>query len=268
MYCAPPCQLNDPCEYYYQIGVPNPIDRALVVKNARELFKYMRPSDALQRANPGTDIKGIIAMMQSIDAERLADLIILGAQSMPPERYATMMEANIALDKETIGLCCFSEAGESPYMSWHYASQHTGVCLEFATSRDPFRELVRVEYSEKVPILNAFAHPQENLVARMQTKSLEWRQEREWRMFAYLKPDEPETMFRSFDPKALLSVSFAPDAGTSTRAVVYNMLRENREADRTVAIYNLVKTRMTYTMERRQIDEITTKPVPYGPRSR
>ncbi|WP_342710086.1 DUF2971 domain-containing protein [Bradyrhizobium sp. B124] len=65
-----------------------------------------------------------------------------------------MIESQRIIDRVTIGLCCFTELNNSPGMSWHYANNHTGVCLEFDASPDLIRKAVPITYAAHPPVLN------------------------------------------------------------------------------------------------------------------
>jgi hypothetical protein len=65
----------------------------------------------------------------------------------------------------------------------HYADRHRGVCLEFDSSIEPFRQAAAVHYSTKYPSLDASQDFFEILRERVfLTKAAPWSYEEEFRM--------------------------------------------------------------------------------------
>ena len=98
------------------------------------------------------------------------------------------------LDSANIGVCCLTEDNDSLPMWAHYASNHSGCCLEFnfeghvlrevhhGKSCFPFTLLKMVRYSSKYPLANLErdSSPLAPTSAFL-IKSTEWQDEKEWR---------------------------------------------------------------------------------------
>ncbi|APV50631.1 hypothetical protein BWI17_13595 [Betaproteobacteria bacterium GR16-43] len=71
----------------------------------------------------------------------------------------------------------------SPLLWAHYASGHSGVCLEFDATQEPFRNAVRVEYEQDYPTPD-FANGNVDQLARigLLTKAAWWEYEKEFRL--------------------------------------------------------------------------------------
>jgi Protein of unknown function (DUF2971) len=98
-------------------------------------------------------------------------------------------------------IACFSERNDNTQMWSHYASKHTGFCIEFDTSYEPFRHALRVKYSDKPLKIRKSMKPSIKeiegrilsvatrcyditpLETKMLTlKAMDWEYEREWRV--------------------------------------------------------------------------------------
>ncbi len=76
---------------------------------------------------------------------------------------------------------CLSEKSDMPLMWSHYASAHTGICLEFDTRRTPFsRATTKVTYLSGYPGYDIVDGAYNSLF----TKSADWSYEAEWRLIA------------------------------------------------------------------------------------
>src|SRR5271156_4149739 len=63
----------------------------------------------------------------------------------------------------------------------HYASSHTGICLEFDASCAPFARARKVKYLSAYPAYDVLAN---NNYESLFTKSADWFYEAEWRLIA------------------------------------------------------------------------------------
>ena len=76
---------------------------------------------------------------------------------------------------------CLSEKSDMPLMWGHYASAHTGICLEFDTKRTPFAgATIKVRYLSAYPAYDIVEGTYDSLF----TKSADWSYEAEWRLIA------------------------------------------------------------------------------------
>jgi hypothetical protein len=78
------------------------------------------------------------------------------------------------------GVCSFSTKKDSFLMWSHYTNNHTGICIEFDTSKDTkFERLNKINYSDDFPIIMDF----EDIVTKgILRKTTNWDYEEEWRL--------------------------------------------------------------------------------------
>lgn len=92
--------------------------------------------------------------------------------------------------KESTGICCFSETPTNELMWAHYADEFRGICIayDFSNLRESLiddAQFTRLFYSESQPRLNLTRADLETSVRRvLSSKSQKWSYEREWRLFA------------------------------------------------------------------------------------
>ncbi|EEX36512.1 hypothetical protein VIB_002827 [Vibrio metschnikovii CIP 69.14] len=83
------------------------------------------------------------------------------------------------------GVSCFSSDFNNLLMWSHYGAKHTGFCLEFDTSLEPFSKARKVKYVDDFPKLDAEVMVvdcnYEPVLELLHTKSAAWRYENEWR---------------------------------------------------------------------------------------
>jgi hypothetical protein len=83
------------------------------------------------------------------------------------------------------GVSCFSNSFNNLLMWSHYGEKHTGFCLEFDSSYEPFNKAKKVKYINDFPKLNA----EEMIIdincvpvlELLHTKAKPWEYENEWR---------------------------------------------------------------------------------------
>jgi hypothetical protein len=88
------------------------------------------------------------------------------------------------LTKFDKGVFCLSEVCDDILMWSHYAGNHSGVCVGIVPSRLTGKRVLRVHYSEEMPVLDAWEyvnHNTEVFVKLSLTKAAHWSYEREWR---------------------------------------------------------------------------------------
>ena len=105
------------------------------------------------------------------------------------------------------GIACFSARYDQILMWSHYAASHTGFCLEFSTSKEPFLRAFPVIYEDDVPSVNpapmVLEEQPEVLRTMVTTKSSCWNYEEEWRLFHM----QPRIGF-GYTPETLTGVYF------------------------------------------------------------
>jgi hypothetical protein len=247
---------NDPCEAFYSMNI------SWNEKAVRENIRQLKANAPLIGSRPyGKDARreaGVItpeeeaAAFQALVTKSEDELVehmrkaFLGGQ-LPPDIERSLKESQERLDKTTIGLCCFTEVNNSPYMSWNYAGKSSGVCLEFDTSIAPISLAVPVNYAEHPPILDINASPYEMQVARMQTKGLEWSGECEWRLIG--DPDIGENIL--FPPEALRSLCFCTGVNEEDTTYVVSWLRQR---EKRLPVFRFAVDRSSYSYKRVPLD--------------
>ncbi|WP_445217595.1 DUF2971 domain-containing protein [Bradyrhizobium sp. Pa8] len=265
VYAAPVGEggtFNDPCECFYDI------DLSWDEAGARDLIRHLK-NQALTKINPtvrttilsGQEIKPheINSAEQALidqDEETLVRIMRDGHRAMTPNIIRSLEDTQKTLDQITVGICCLTEHGTSPYMSWYYGGYHAGLCLEFSTAYPPFNNTAPVMYSSKPPKLKILGNPFKAQIARMQTKATVWKHEREWRLFSH-----PSTgLSLPFPPEALRSVSFGPymkrsDEGAKKMQAILDILRERQKTSgQPLAVFQFEVDRSQYEFTKRPIE--------------
>lgn len=264
VYAAPVGEggtFNDPCECFYDI------DLSWDEAGARDLIRYLK-SQTLTKIKPtvrkailsGQEIKPheINSAEQALidqDEETLVRIMHDGHRAMPPNLIRSLEETQEKLDQATVGICCLTEHGASPYMSWYYGGCHSGLCLEFSTAYPPFNNAAPVTYSSKPPKLKILGDPFKTQIARMQTKAAAWEHEREWRLFSH-----PSTgLSLPFPPEALQSLSFGPymtrtEKGAEKMQAILDILRERQKTNgQPLSVFQFEVDRSQYEFTKRPI---------------
>ena len=102
-----------------------------------------------------------------------------------PEMLSQLRNDFTDMCTRRVGIYCLSEVPDSILMWSHYASSHTGYCIEFkASDTTPcFGEAQQVNYSETYPLVAHFRMPGEKKMdLTFLTKFAGWKYEREWRI--------------------------------------------------------------------------------------
>lgn len=124
----------------------------------------------------------------------------------------------------------FSFAGDPRnILMWsHYASDHSGICIQFERVKDfaTFSGAVSVEYSPEYPEVNWIRDFQRSLRKVILRKHEGWSYEREHRI---VRPGEAHRYLR-FDPSALVGIILGCRVTSGGRAAVQALLEERRRA--------------------------------------
>ena len=129
------------------------------------------------------------------------------------------------------GVSCFSETNDNLLMWAHYASNCTGICLEFSTSSELFAIGHKVEYCRSMPeietasLLTGQNHTQ--IMKLFCSKSEHWSYEKEWRIIH----KEAGTRFH-YHSNDLTGVYFGPDVSEEILNIICLILQGNNETVR------------------------------------
>ncbi|SNZ01674.1 DUF2971 domain-containing protein [Flagellimonas pacifica] len=108
-----------------------------------------------------------------------------------------------------LGVCCFSEIPNIPLMWSHYASSHSGICLEFGMETPNFirENLIPVNYYSEYPEFVLSENSGDLYMFLMQliaSKSHDWDYEFEWRSIT----EEGGNRLYGFDKASLKGIIF------------------------------------------------------------
>lgn len=84
--------------------------------------------------------------------------------------------------KKNIGILCLTENPLDILMWSHYSSNHTGVCIGFDTTYEPFADAKPVIYSTERPRVGFNTPPEDLVTQTLLTKSKNWKYEKETRV--------------------------------------------------------------------------------------
>lgn len=166
-----PEDFNDPfdCRINFNIG-----------NNKEEIMLNMEKSDILSTLQ-----EELIGM--SDEVIKLANEVI---NNRPALFKKVMNGVHQIYINQNIGVYCLTENSNNILMWSHYASSHTGVCIEFEIERNGFfyKNLLPVLYEKKYPKFELSRYIDEkNMLYTMHqqivcTKSKLWEYEQEWRV--------------------------------------------------------------------------------------
>ena len=108
------------------------------------------------------------------------------------------------------GVSCFSERNDSLLMWAHYGGHSKGLCLQFDTNFDPFRNLRQVKYTQEMPEIDLLPiicdRNFDQILDLYCTKALDWAYEQEWRGI-----HREVGIAYTYKSQALTSVYFGPE---------------------------------------------------------
>lgn len=167
-------------------------------------------------------IEGILAANQPYLGyrRRLADAERIVSQ----QEFEGFFERAFRVNRARIGIYSFAGNPLSVLMWSHYASDHTGLCLQFdaAQSLAPLVRAFTVDYAEDFPSIDAVTNLQDGLTASLHTKHVGWNYEWERRIIV---PDQAGK-FMQFRPEALRGIVFGYRATPAIYEAVQSILDE------------------------------------------
>ncbi|MDI3566059.1 DUF2971 domain-containing protein [Bradyrhizobium sp. Arg816] len=241
--------LNDPNEGTYEYEPTwNDRDARLFIQAVR---KRGAGAEGFRALFPDVEIDALAAAWESMSDEQVLTAIRDRVEKnlASPEIRTRINDALRDLDDMSIGVCCFSAAGRSPYMSWFYGAQHKGVCFEYSTAQYPFNRIMPVRYTSSIPKLITGRN---FVLAKMLTKSVEWKGEKEWRIVQHLIK---RGRFAKFDANALLSVHLGPKASHDDIKRIVDAIRQRQSATGHLpSVYQFRRAKSTFAFELKKID--------------
>lgn len=163
IYFAKPSQLNDPFDCGADISIGN---------NAAERLDFLR--NMLYKK-----IKLNHNISEDTFESNLKKLQWDTDEKVEQKVYGIIKDAI-----ERIGIFCLTPKPDNLLMWSHYASNHSGLCIEFDFSEGSIlrSKCEKVIYSANFPIVNLSIEPEDYWAKKiLLTKSIEWLYEDEWR---------------------------------------------------------------------------------------
>ena len=117
---------------------------------------------------------------------------------------------------------CLTPDPCSSLMWSHYANNHRGICLEFATDNPLFDQAQRVDYSLEYPVWLPHQEEEKTAWDLLLTKSDDWEHEREFRVVGVREARRRSARTRSrltWRARAMVSICPAISGGTETSTV-------------------------------------------------
>jgi hypothetical protein len=160
-----------------------------------------------------------------------------------PEILSASLRNDLDKIRSRLIICCFSEINNSGLMYSHYSDKHTGICLEFKVTEDPFYEtLLPVRYSKRIPTIRFFKTDLESMRdAQLLHKQSEWSYEKEWRI---INVDEPAG-FHKFPPHLLTGIIFGLKTSDPDKALIQELTKYRQWP---VSFYRCEKANDTFTL--------------------
>lgn len=167
IFLPSPAQFNDPFDCLPDFKLGGNVDQ-LAAQYERGL-EHLKPYlTMVQRAAQARDLAEHPVVDPNSDQGRL------------------MMQAGFDRLRQGLGVYCVCECADSLLMWAHYANSHTGVCLEFDSEVELFREAQIVEYAPvREPVHRAGERAERSMVKGLLTKFDGWAYEKEWRVVDY-----------------------------------------------------------------------------------
>lgn len=129
--------------------------------------------------------------------------------------------------REKVGVCSFAGNARNILMWAHYASNHSGVCLQFQIAADIsiFTRAVSVDYSCEYPVVDYFEDIQKSFIPTLFQKSTEWKYEAEQRI---VHPSGANC-YLTFQPSALNSLILGCQLEEKSEIAIKQLLLERHE---------------------------------------
>lgn len=192
LYWSSPLDFNDPFDC-----APVPI-----ISGSKEK-KKLRLRKIIRRNAPNASWSELSKLYRTAESRR------------PREIEEDIIAANKSLMKMT-SVCSLSELNDSILMWSHYASNHSGICLEFCSLSEQgwdrladeniyFEKCLPVIYKKERPVIDLLSIESEELFKdSLLTKAEFWQYEREWRLIEY----KEKPGLRKFPHKCLTGLIF------------------------------------------------------------
>lgn len=169
IYLAKPSDFNDPFDcapYFHPSAVLDP-------KNVLKLHNNAGIRQGHSRAERRRRARKFMSLSTEVKVEKYRAIGLRHVQN--------------------VGIFCMSEKRNHPLMWSHYADRHTGICVQFSSSKGPFQLASKVLYSDQFPTYDLRGNNIEQYARIFLTKAAFWSYESEYRLIA-MKIDSEKRM--------------------------------------------------------------------------
>jgi len=253
------------------------------------LYKYYSPSTAINHVLKGNTIKWstpfefndpfdnqFSLQMETVNEQVIDDLIVEFEKLHPvaffdkDEQRSVVLECIEAHTRTFPDFCsqfrhymdmsiifCLSESYDNTTMWAHYASNHTGVVIEFL-AQDPDSPLPlakKVKYVQHMPVLKyADFMGQQDVNQKVRelldlytlTKSIEWSYEKEWRIVTVSRKFEPGSLMLPFNCQEIRKVYLGCNIQDSDKDEILNAVKSGYSW---VEVYEGRKSTKNFSLE-------------------
>jgi hypothetical protein len=154
--------------------------------------------------------------------------VIQRLMSAPDEENMARCRASLAHTRSTTGIYCFAGTPRNTLMWSHYASNHTGICLQFERALDfsVLGHAMTVKYVPDLPVVNWIVDFQESIGDMLFAKHPCWAYEEESRIVVHFQAGR----YLRLKPEALSSIIFGCRSTEAIKATVGGLLAERVSA--------------------------------------
>jgi len=134
---------------------------------------------------------------------------------------------------DEFGILSLTTKKDDIIMFSHYAGEHTGICIEFDSSKDEiFRKAFKVKYMKPLPSFELFSFLNEidktkYIKPIFSTKHKDWKYEKEWRvLYKISKNNDPRV--ERYNPEALTGIIFGFNASDLVKKEINDLIKTRK----------------------------------------
>lgn len=210
IYFGSPSGFNDPYDCAFLPHIRTPSDAE--VESIREVYLHDPATPELARKQ-----------FEVSSTEQLREIFLREGRSVLDHAVQEFLTKR--------GVSCFSERNDDLLMWSHYGGRHKGFCLEFDTSHTPFEKIMKVKYSQTLPVVDIApllaSDNYEQVLELFTTKAEAWRYECEWRAVHA----EAGTLY-TYSAESLTGVYFGSEISDQALEIVCLILQGQNEGVR------------------------------------
>lgn len=180
---------------------------------------------------------------------------IVNRATRPGFDFGSVFNQQYDMLLKSVGMLCLAKTPESILMWSHYASSHTGVCIQFEANVDVdsiFLLAQEVIYSKQFPVINPLRSTEdEKLTNGLLTKAKDWSYEQEFRIII---PGSQKRI--SFPEESLSAVIFGLNTVSKHKSLVTEWIQRRK---RKPSIYQAIMKHGEYGLHFVKIADGTNK---------